>query len=288
MHIILYNPLSKNKKAKRTTKKVVEYFKKNHMPFRLKSLLKIKNIESYLKKTPKDVKILLLGGDGTINTFINHTVDLAVENEVYLKGNGSGNDFLRSLKKQRPLTQPIMLMRYNDKKRYFINGAGIGMDGRIAHLVNQSVRKNRFNYFFNALRTFATFKPRYAEVIIDGELYTFNKAYLVNMNSGQFIGGGMRLTPDAILSEDELDIIVVHKISKPLLFIVFLSVYLGFHKKLKRYIFYKKGKHIKATMFSNQVVQCDGETFENAGEIEVTTTNKHANFKSFELEKNTN
>lgn len=287
MYIILYNPLSKNKKAKRTTKRVVDYFKKHHISFRLKSLLKIKDIESYFKKTPKTVKILLLGGDGTINTFVNQTIGLAMENEVYLKGNGSGNDFLRSLKAQRPLTQPVMLMKYNDRQRYFMNGSGMGMDGKIAHLVNQSARKNRFNYIINTLKTFLTYKPRYTEVTIDGTLHSFKKAYLVNVNSGQFIGGGMRVTPEAELSKDELDILVVHKIPKPLLFLIFASVYLGLHKKLKRYVFYKKGQHVKVTMFSKQIVQCDGETFENIDELEITNTGKRVKFKSYDLEKNT-
>ncbi len=283
MYIILYNPLSKNKKAKRTTKKVVDAFKKEKVPFRLKSLLKIKDIEDYIKKTPKNIKILLLGGDGTINTFINKTFNLAIENEIYLKGNGSGNDFLRSLKRQKPTKQAIMRLTYNDKNRYFMNGSGFGLDGQIAHLVNQSVRKNRFNYFVNTLKSFFTFKPKYTEVSIDSKLYTFKKAYLVNVNNGECIGGGMRITPQARLDEPSVDVVVVHRIPKPFLFFIFLSVYFGKHTFFKRYVFYKKGKHVKATMFSPQVSQCDGETFEKTSEIEISPTNKFANFKVFDM-----
>ncbi len=287
MFIILHNPLSRNKKSKRVTKKVVDMFQAKGVPFRLKSLLKIKDIEQYIKKTPKDIKILLLGGDGTINTFMNNTYNLAVKNEIYLKGNGSGNDFLRSLKKQTPETQKIMVMNYNDKKRYFMNGAGMGMDGYIAHLVNLSKRKNRFNYFLNTLKAFITFKPKYAEVTIDGTLHTFKKAYLIDVNSGEYIGGGIRLTPRASLEGEMLDVVVVHKIPKILLFVIFLSVYLGKHTWFKRYVFYKKGKHVKATMFSPQIAQCDGESFEKTYQLEIKPTQKRAKFKLFDFEKNT-
>ncbi len=283
MVIILHNPLSKNKKSKRTTKKVVESFKAKGIPFRLKSLLKIKDIEDYLKNTPKEVNLLLLGGDGTINTFINKTYTLPCQNKIFLKGNGSGNDFLRYLNKNKSSQQAIMSMRYNDKKRHFINGSGLGMDGEIAHRVNQAKKKSRFNYVINALKTFATYKPKYMEVIIDGELHTFEKGYLINVNSGQFIGGGMKITPQGDVSDDLLDIVVVHSISKFMLFLIFITVFFGFHTKFKRYVFYKKGKHVKASMFSQQVAQCDGETFERTREIEITHSKKYTYFKPYDL-----
>ena len=284
MYVILHNPLSKNKKSKRTTKKVVESFKANNVPFRLKSLLKIKDIETYIRNAPKEITVVLLGGDGTINTFINNTFNLPFEKTVYVKGNGSGNDFLRYLKKNRTSHQAIMTMRYNDKKRHFINGSGLGMDGEIANRVNQAKKKNRFNYIINALKTFASFKPHYMEVSIDGVLHTFNKGYLVNINSGQYIGGGMRITPQGDVEDDTLDVIVVHSINRVMLFLIFLSVYFGIHPRFSRYVFYKKGKHIKASMFSQQVAQCDGETFERTREIEVKHSGKYAFFTPFDLD----
>ncbi len=292
MYIILYNPLSKNKKAKRVTKKIVELFKANKAPFRLKSLLKIKDIEQYIKSRPKDINFLLLGGDGTINTFINQTYSLHLEQKIYLIGVGSGNDFMRTLKQQKPKTQPVMRMKYDRKSRYFINGSGLGMDGMIAHKVNQSKSKSQFNYFYHAIRTFISFKPKYMEAVIDGELHTFKKAYLINVNSGQYIGGGMRLTPNAVLEEDEFEVLIVHRLSKILLLLIFISVYLGFHTKFKRYVFTKKAKHVKATMFSSQIAQCDGETLPGTRTIEVSTTGKKAAFKVFDknqiqTEKNT-
>lgn len=285
MYLILHNPLARNNKSKRTTKKVVDYFKEKNIPFRVKSLLKIKDIETFIQKIDKDVKILILGGDGTINTFINQTYKIAISHEIYLMSNGSGNDFLRTLKKQQTPTQNIMKMTHNQSTRYFINGSGLGIDGAIANLVNQSEKKNRLKYFIKTIKTFFTYKPRYMEAHIDGVLHRFNKAYLININNGEFIGGGMQITPHAKLDDDQVNVVIVHSISRLMLLIIFITVYFGKHLRFKKYIFHTKATHVKATMFSKQVAQCDGECFENTNELEVKVTNKYAKFKLFYMDQ---
>ncbi len=281
MTIILYNPLSKNRKSKRSTKKLVDYYRKHNLPFRVKSLLKIHDLKAYLTDKPNDIRIILLGGDGTINTFINNSINLDLLHQITLKPTGSGNDFLRSLRKQRARHQYIMKLRYNNNTRYFINGSGMGIDGEIAHRVNQSKHKNRFNYFKNTLKTLITYKPKYLEATIDNKQYRFKKTYLINVNNGAYVGGGMKLTPKARLEENTLDVLIVHRIPKFALIFIFLSVYLGFHTIFKRYVFTTKARHVKATMHSSQIAQCDGETFKDTREIEVTLTNKQTTFKPF-------
>lgn len=281
MFIILHNPLSKNRKSKRVTKKLVDLFKKENIPFRVKSLLKIKDLKDYLTKTHKKTTILLLGGDGTINAFINNTMNLAITQDIFLKRSGSGNDFLRSLKKQNPEIQYIMQLKHNEETTYFVNGAGMGIDGMISHFVNKSKHKNRFNYFINTFKAFFLYKPKYMEVTIDGTLYRFKKAWLININNGTYIGGGMKLTPKAKLDEKKLDVIVVHRVPRLILFFIFLSVYFGLHTYLKPFVFYKKAEKVHATMFSPQTAQCDGECFENTQEIHVEVTDHISRFKPY-------
>lgn len=281
MTIILYNPLSKNRKSKRTVKKLVDYYKKHSLPFRIKSLLKIHDLEHYLNKTPKNIKIILLGGDGTINTFINNTMEIPLTHDISLKPTGSGNDFLRSLRKQRPRYQYIMKMETNTVTRHFINGCGMGIDGLIANYVNDAKRKNRLNYFKNTLKALFLYKPKFMNVTIDDQEYHFKKAYLINVNNGMYIGGGMKLSPRAVLEEDNFDVVIVHGIPKLFIFFIFLSVYLGLHTLFKRYVFYKKATYVNATMHHKEVAQCDGETFPNAQYIEITSTHKRSNFKVY-------
>ncbi len=281
MTIILYNPLSKNRKSKRATKKLVDYYKKHKLPFRVKSLLKIQDLEDYLTNTPPDIKIILLGGDGTINTFINNSMKIPLTYRIAIKPTGSGNDFLRSIKKQRPTHQYVMKLTHNNNIRYFINGSGMGIDGVIAHRVNQSRRKSRLNYFANTVKSLLTYKPTFLEATIDNASYRFKKAYLINVNNGAYVGGGMKLTPKAKLEENKLDVLIVHNINKLMLVLIFASVYLGIHTWFKRYVFTAKATHVQATMHSSQTAQCDGETFEGTQEIDVSLTDKKITFTDY-------
>lgn len=49
--------------------------------------------------SPED-QILICGGDGTLNCFINDTYDLHLSNDILYYGIGTGNDFLRDLGKE--------------------------------------------------------------------------------------------------------------------------------------------------------------------------------------------
>lgn len=281
MTILLYNPLSKNRKARRTTKKLVDHLKKTNQPFRVKSLLKIADLAEYIDKTPADITLILLGGDGTINTFVNKTYHLPFKHRIYIRRSGSGNDFLRSVKTQPPNPQSIMKLQTDQAEHYFINGAGMGIDGMISALVNRSRRKNKMRYFLNTLKAFVIYKPQTLETVIDGVPKTFKKAYLINTNNGAYVGGGMKLTPKAKLSEPLLDVLVIHGMGKLMLFLVFLSVYLGLHIHLKRYVYMTKASHVIATMPTPQIAQCDGETFSGTCKIETSVTDKRVELQPY-------
>jgi diacylglycerol kinase family enzyme len=285
MFILLYNPLSKNKKSKRVTKKLVDFLKKNQIPFRVKSLLKIQDLTQYIEAKPKDIQFIILGGDGTVNTFVNQTFELEIPHPIFLKKSGSGNDFLRSLKKQSKPIQHVGKLTYNNEIRYFVNGAGMGIDGLIADHVNHAKNKRKLNYLVQTFKALATYKPTTLDVTIDGEQLTFKKAYLINVNKGSYVGGGMRLTPDAKPHNDLFDVLIVHKGNKFILILIFLSVYLGLHTKVKRYVFIKKASHVKATMHTPQIAQCDGECFHDVIDFEVNKTDKTMRIAPFNPKK---
>ena len=83
MFLIIHNPLSKNKKSKNNTKRMVDFFKKNKIPFILKSTLKIDNLNDFLEKSPKITDILYLGGDGSINYLINNVDVSRIKQNIY-------------------------------------------------------------------------------------------------------------------------------------------------------------------------------------------------------------
>lgn len=282
MDLILYNPLSKNSKSNIQTNKLVRYYKKNNIPFRLKSIVKIKDIEAYLENRKQIDNIILLGGDGTINRFINDTINYDIKQDIYLKRNGSGNDYIRTLITQDKKEQHIMeITTDTNLKKYFINGAGMGIDGYVGYLINKSERKGKFRYFLNTLKALITYIPEPVSVNIDGEVFHFKKSYLVTMSNGKFFGGGMRVSPSASINDEYLDVIVVHKISKLLILPIFLTIYFGKHVLFKRYVFHKKGKVITASFTTPQIAQTDGESYFDITSMTAKSTNKKIHLRSY-------
>ncbi|MBN2604799.1 MAG: hypothetical protein JXR62_03100 [Bacilli bacterium] len=284
MDLILYNPLSKNSKSNIQTHKLVRYYKKNNIPFRLKSILKIDDMRDFLETKQQFNKVILLGGDGTINHFVNNTIDYAIRQDIYLKKNGSGNDFLRSLKGNDQNPQYIMESTYDTGyKTFFINGTGMGIDGYVGYLINQSPRKGKLSYLLNTLKALIKYIPEPLKVTIDGTEHQFKKAYLVTMNNGRYFGGGMQISPEAKIDDEYLDVIVCHTISKLFILPIFFTIYLGKHTLFKKYVFHQKGKIVKAEFATPQITQADGENYYDITSIEAKSSNKKIHLKSFDM-----
>ena len=85
----------------------------------------------------------------------------------------------------------------------------------------------------------------------------------------KFFGGGMKIAPRASRNEDMLDVVVVKKVSKFLLFLIFPTIYLGLHPIFKRYVKIIKTKEVKIKFNKDQYLQIDGEDFPQVKEVEV-------------------
>lgn len=260
MDLIIYNPLSKNAKSNVYTHKLVRKYKKKGTPFRLRSVLKIDDIRLYLEDKIHIDNVILLGGDGTINHLVNNIAEYDIKQTIYLKSNGSGNDFLRSLVSNDQKPQTVMQAKFdNGMKTYFMNGVGLGIDGLIASSVNDSPKKGRLRYMIKTLKALLSYIPEPATIEADGKIYKYKKTYLVNANNGKFVGGGMKITPNADISSDELEVVIVHTINKFFILLIFFTIYLGLHTKFTKYVTSFKAKEIKVEYTTPQIAQADGE-----------------------------
>ena len=104
MFLILYNPFSRNGANTNVVEKVVRKMKRKNESVRVKSLLEIEDKKSFRKIRP-DTKIIIVGGDGTLNRVANELREIDKLPEIYLYKAGTGNDFRRSLRNKKKLTR---------------------------------------------------------------------------------------------------------------------------------------------------------------------------------------
>lgn len=259
MAIILYNPKAKSSNIE----KALRRFKasRNNADDIYKDITKTDDLLSIMNGSDP---VFLIGGDGTINHFINRSLDLMpYKQPLHLEPAGTGNDFYRSLKSQNPLETSLMDVSFNQKERVYINGMGIGIDGYIGLRVNKHKKKTSFTYFIETIKALIYYKPSTCKVRLDNQEMTFKKAYLVVASNGMYFGGGMKITPHAKCDDDLLDVLIVHNISRIKILLIFISIYFGKHLSFKKHVFNQKGKSLEVTYEDAQVMQTDGETFEN-------------------------
>ena len=55
----------------------------------------IRDYAAFFESLPYGTRVIISGGDGTLNRFINDTINLSLSHDIYYYASGSGNDFLR-------------------------------------------------------------------------------------------------------------------------------------------------------------------------------------------------
>ncbi|MFA7106870.1 MAG: hypothetical protein WC154_06165, partial [Candidatus Izemoplasmatales bacterium] len=218
--------------------------------------------------------ILYLGGDGSINYLINSVELSKIKQNIYLGKSGSGNDFLRTLKKYKTAEITIGEAKTNNGTTRFINGCGLGFDGLVCHYVNNDKKKGKLTYFLNVFKSIIKYKPVEIEVIVDDKPYQFKKVFISAVQNGVFFGGGMKATPKADPTDNQYEICIAHNLSKLTLQLLLLSIYPGWHTKIKRKVTMLKGQNIRINLPSDTYFQADGEVLSNVSTIDIKPVEK--------------
>ena len=131
MKYILVNPLSNNSRGEEALDKVLELVKEEVEVIKVTHI----NLVDFVSKLNENDEIILVGGDGTINNFVNKFEGKIPSNNVYIYPAGTGNDFLKDVGYEGGL---FLLNKYlvnlpkvtvKGKTSYFINGVGFGIEG---------------------------------------------------------------------------------------------------------------------------------------------------------------
>ncbi len=161
--------------------------------------------------------VFLIGGDGTLNYFINHYPDLSIPITLF-KG-GSGNDFAWKLYGNRSVQQHFESAISGDPKavdggicngRYFLNGVGIGFDGAIVESmgVKRFLSAGYISYLYTVLKHLVFYKEFFATI----NERTF-KTFMLTVANGSRYGGGFMVAPQAIVNDGKLDFLTIFPIA---------------------------------------------------------------------------
>jgi diacylglycerol kinase (ATP) len=266
---IFVNSKAGNGKALKVTSIIVNILKENDIEHKVFT-------DNWPTDTHTFTKAWIVGGDGTLNYFLNKYPNTKTPLAIF-KG-GTGNDFAWKLYGEITTEQQIELILKSTPKavdagmcnnKIFINSVGIGFDGEVLKSMG-AIRwlGGHLGYLIVVLKKICTFKEFLFKIEGDNILLS-QKYLLVNIANSSRTGGGFMISPLADVADGKLNMVLC----KPLSIL----------KRFKCLPIIEKGKHLQLPFITHQLIdsvkiempttifaQLDGELIEgNAFDVKI-------------------
>lgn len=239
---------------------------------------KLENHREFISKIPAEDIIVICGGDGTLNHYINGLRGFKYPNKVLYYPGGSGNDFYHDVREGiapnlvnvTKFIKELPTAYINGEEYAFINGVGCGLDGYCCHLGEEKrkAKTEKVNYTAMAIKAILfDYNPVGVTITVDGVDHRFENVWLSPLMHGRYFGGGMKAAPAQKRDSGELSVVVVYGASKFRLLTILPSVFTGDHIKHEKYVSVFTGKEIKISYDVPKHVQIDGEVLPLATDI---------------------
>lgn len=219
--------------------------------------------------------IIAVGGDGTSQLGVNLAIPAQLP--FGLVPAGSGNDQARELGIDLQnvesavenivdsLNSPrrVDAMQVKTQREFWSLGSiSAGFDALCATRANGlKWPKGPNSYVAAMLLELPRFSPIRYELTVDGEHRSIS-AMLCGVANVKNFGGGMKISPNSDMTDGELEVFILHEVSRPKLLKIFPTVYSGEHIKYPEVeIFKARSIRVENSGFP---VTCDGELVGNA------------------------
>jgi len=191
--------------------------------------------------------VVAFGGDGFIHEIIQHIVPREISLGVIPCG--TGNDFARSIDIYGlSLNQQLELIAQTKSRSidlgrvgstWFVAILSTGFDALVNDRANaMQWPKGRMRYNIAMIEKIVALRAHSYRIRLDGEFVDV-QATLVTVANGPSYGGGMKVCPDATLTDGLFDVMVLGKVSRTELLKVFPKVYSGRHVGHPAVTFYR-------------------------------------------------
>lgn len=280
MNYLFYNPSARNGKAAEDLQLI-----KKTLDGQDVEIYAVTDIDDYVsvidKIQPEDI-VYIVGGDGTLNRFINDSTNLRILGDIFFYSAGTGNDFKHDVDPDNSLYR----IRLNDYIRSlptvtvggvtykFVNGIGFGIDGYCCEEGDRQrvAGKQDINYSAIAVKgCLFRFKPYGADITVDGETRHYDKVWLAPTMFGKYYGGGMKVAPEQDRNNPQHTVtnVVIHGTGRLKTLIRFTKIFSGEHTKYTDMVDIRTGHEVRVVFDRPCALQIDGETVKNVTEYTV-------------------
>ena len=280
MNYLFFNPSAKNGKAAEDLQLI-----KKTLDGQDVEIYAVTDIDDYVsvidKIQPEDI-VYIVGGDGTLNRFINDSTNLRILGDIFFYSAGTGNDFKHDVDPDNSLYR----IRLNDYIRNlptvtvggvtykFINGIGFGIDGYCCEEGDRQRAAGRQDINYSAIAVkgcLFRFKPYGADITVDGETRHYNKVWLAPTMFGKYYGGGMKIAPEQDRNNPQHTVtsVVIHGTGRLKTLIRFAKIFSGEHTKYTDMVDIRTGHEVRVVFDRPCALQVDGETVRNVTEYTV-------------------
>ena len=280
MNYLFYNPSARNGKAAEDLQLI-----KKTLDGQDVEIYAVTDIDDYVsvidKIQPEDI-VYIVGGDGTLNRFINDSTNLRILGDIFFYSAGTGNDFKHDVDPDNSLYR----IRLNDYIRNlptvtvggvtykFVNGIGFGIDGYCCEEGDRkrAAGKQDINYSAIAVKgCLFSFKPYGADITVDGETRHYDKVWLAPTMFGGYYGGGMKVAPEQDRNNPQHTVtnVVIHGTGRLKTLIRFTKIFSGEHTKYTDMVDMRTGHEVRVVFDRPCALQIDGETVKNVTEYTV-------------------
>lgn len=280
MNYLFYNPSARNGKAAEDLQLI-----KKTLDGQDVEIYAVTDIDDYVsvidKIQPEDI-VYIVGGDGTLNRFINDSTNLRILGDVFFYSAGTGNDFKHDVDPDNSLYR----IRLNDYIRNlptvtvggvtykFVNGIGFGIDGYCCEEGDRQRAAGRQDINYSAIAVkgcLFRFKPYGADITVDGETIHYDKVWLAPTMFGKYYGGGMKVAPEQDRNNPQHTVtnVVIHGTGRLKTLIRFAKIFSGEHTKYTDMVDTRTGHEVRVVFDRPCALQIDGETVKNVTEYTV-------------------
>ena len=189
-------------------------------------------------------RVLVVGGDGTLHEAANGLLSAAVRERppIGIVSSGTGNDYakLAGTHRLEPEEAIARLARGTVRNHdvgtawgeYFVNSVGIGFDAIVGGRVNDLQRGSGLAAYLAAVGwTVSRFSGFPARVGGDDREFS-DRLLLIEVGIGPSVGGGFKLTPDAVADDGLFDVCAIRSLSRLGILLKVPLTLFGWHTRL--------------------------------------------------------